>query len=181
MRRDATGRLQELADAALTYPEVGATRDDRLPGGYGHVFRDVPVGTGPEVFRRTADGLLRWDVHRAAGLKVTGTADLAVPGAVVLLQAGLRIPCRVVYTINEPNRQGFAYGTLPGHPEQGEEAFVVTITDGTDVHFRIRAFSRPATLPARLGGRLTRLIQQYATDRYVEAARDIAQHDATRR
>jgi uncharacterized protein (UPF0548 family) len=105
---------------------------------------------------------------------------------VVLLRAGpavagLRIPCRVVYTISEADRRGFAYGTLPGHPEQGEEAFLVTITGGTEVHFRIRAFSRPATLPARLGGRLTRLVQQYATDRYVKAACRIAQHDATRR
>jgi uncharacterized protein (UPF0548 family) len=84
----------------------------------------------------------------------------------------------VVYTITEADRRGFAYGTLPGHPERGEEAFLVTITDGTDVHFRIRAFSRPATLPARLGGPLTRLAQQYATDRYVKAARRIAQHHA---
>ena len=182
VRRDATGRLRELTDAALTYPEVGATRDDRLPGGYGHVFRDVLVGAGPEVFRRTADRLLGWDVHRGAGLKVTGTHDRALLGAVVLLQAGpvvagLQFPCRVVYTISEPGRQGFAYGTLPGHPEQGEEAFLVTITDGTDVHFRIRAFSRPATLPARLGGRLTRLVQRYATGRYVTAASHVAQHD----
>jgi uncharacterized protein (UPF0548 family) len=138
------------------------------------------------VFRRTADRLLGWDVHRATGLAVTVTEDRAVPGAVVLLRAGpavagLRIPCRVVYTISEADRQGFAYGTLPGHPEKGEEAFVVTITDGTDVHFRIRAFSRPATLPARLGGPLTRLAQQYATDRYVKAACRIARHHATGR
>jgi len=58
VRREAAERLRDLADAALTYPEVGATRDDHLPRGYGHVFRDVLVGTGPVVFRRTADRLL---------------------------------------------------------------------------------------------------------------------------
>jgi uncharacterized protein (UPF0548 family) len=186
VRRGARRRLRELADAALTYPQVGATRDDRLPGGYGHVFRDVLVGTGPAVFRRTADRLLGWDVHRGAGLKVTATHDRAVPEAIVLLQAGpvvagLQFPCRVVYTVTEPDRQGFAYGTLPGHPEQGEEAFLVTIIDGADVHFHIRAFSRAATLPARLGGPLTRLVQRNATDRYVKAAARIAHHDATGR
>lgn len=177
-------RLADLAGASLTYPQVGATHDERLPGGYGHVVRDVLVGAGSAVFRRTADGLLGWQVHRAAGLAVTSTADRAAPGTVALLRAGpaiagLWIPCRVVYTVDDTDRRGFAYGTLPGHPEQGEEAFLVTITDGTDVHFRIRAFSRPATLPARLGGRLTRLVQQYATDRYVTAARRIAQQDST--
>lgn len=37
----------------------------------------------------------------------------------------LRAPCRVVYTVTESRRRGFAYGTLPGHPECGEEAFVI--------------------------------------------------------
>jgi uncharacterized protein (UPF0548 family) len=177
------GRLRELGGAALTYPEVGATRDDPLPGGYGHVFRDVVVGAGPAAFRRVADRLLGWDVHRGAGLTVTGTGDRALPGTVVLLRAapafaGLQVPCRVVYTIAEATREGFAYGTLPGHPERGEEAFLVTITGGGDVHFRIHAFSRPAMLPARWGGPLTRLLQQYVTDRYVAAARRTARHDA---
>jgi len=182
--RDATGRLRELADADPTYPEIGATRDVRLPGGYGHVFRDVRIGTGRVVFRQTVDRLLCWDVHRAAGLAVAGSGRRAEQGEVVLLRAGpavagLRIPCRVVYTVNEADRQGFAYGTLPGHPEQGEEAFLITITGDADVHFQIRAFSRPATLPARLGGPLTRQLQQYATDRYVKAAHRVAHH-ATR-
>ena len=43
-----------------------------------------------------------------------------------------------------------------------------------DVRFQIRAFSRPATLPARAGGPLSRLVQQYVTDRYVEALRRLS-------
>jgi uncharacterized protein (UPF0548 family) len=38
----------------------------------------------------------------------------------------LRAPCRIVYVIDEPDRRGFAYGTLPGHPERGEEAFIIS-------------------------------------------------------
>lgn len=182
MRRDVTRRLSDLAGAELTYPEAGATSDGALPSGYGHVFRDVPIGTGRAVFERAADGLLHWDVHRTAGFTVTSTADGAVPTAVVVLQAGpafaaLSIPCRVVYTVEQADCRGFAYGTLPGHPEQGEEAFLVSIADD-DVRFRIRAFSRPVWLVARWGGRLTRLVQEYATDRYVKAARRIANQDA---
>ena len=54
-------------------------------------------------------------------------------------------PVRVVYVIDEPNRKGFAYGTLEGHPEIGEEAFVVERTDDGSVWLRITAFSRPST------------------------------------
>jgi uncharacterized protein (UPF0548 family) len=45
-----------------------------------------------------------------------------VPGTDVLAHLGpIRVPCRVVYVLDEPERRGFAYGTLPGHPESGEE------------------------------------------------------------
>lgn len=180
MWRNPTSRFAGLAAADLTYREVGATRNDSLPIGYDHVLRDVVVGSGRAVFERAADGLLSWQMHRKAGFAVTSSAGRAVPGAIVVLEAGWRplhltIPCRVVYTADEADRRGFAYGTLPGHPEQGEEAFLVVLTDAGDVRIRIRAFSRPASLLARAGGPLTRLAQQYATDRYVNAIRRLAQ------
>jgi uncharacterized protein (UPF0548 family) len=88
---------------------------------------------------------------------------------------GVVVPCRVVYVINEPSRSGFAYGTLPGHPEKGEEAFVVELSTDGQVHLVIRAFSRPATLLARAGGPLTRAIQELITERYVRALRALSQ------
>ncbi|HEY0259409.1 MAG TPA: DUF1990 domain-containing protein [Lacisediminihabitans sp.] len=56
----------------------------------------------------------------------------------------LAAPVRVVYTIDEPRRRGFAYGTIAGHPESGEESFVVYRTDDGSVWLEIRAFSRPS-------------------------------------
>ena len=158
----------------LTYPEVGATRAAVLPPGYHHAFRDVPLGSGPAVFRRVADGLSGWDVHRGAGLGVRALAP-AAPGVEVTLRfVTVRIPCRVVYTVEEEDCRGFAYGTLPGHPEQGEEVFLVTMSADGEVRFQIRAFSRAASMLARCGGPLTRQVQRYVTDRYVRAAREIA-------
>jgi uncharacterized protein (UPF0548 family) len=124
-------------------------------------------------------GLLSWQMHRAAGLSPASNVEIATSGAIVVLRAGfgplrLTIPCRVIYTEVGSDRRGFAYGTLPGHPEQGEEAFLVDLTDTGDVHFRIRAFSRPASLLARVGGPLTRVVQAYATNRYVTATRRLA-------
>ena len=82
----------------------------------------------------------------------------------------LGIPCRVVYVINEPDRVGFAYGTLPGHPECGEELFLLERDDAGRVTFTVSAFSKPATLLARAGGRLTRWAQDQMTNRYLRAA-----------
>jgi len=95
----------------------------------------------------------------------------------VLLRVGPIVavaPCRIVYLVDEPDRFGFAYGTLPGHPESGEEAFVVDHLPGGDVQFTVTAFSRPTGLLPRLGGPVTRLVQSRATRAYLRAMERIA-------
>jgi uncharacterized protein (UPF0548 family) len=179
VRRDVPEVPAKLATAPLTYPEVGATRGEPLPGGYGHVRRDVSLGSGPEVFGRAVAALFTWRMHQDAGLTVIGSGAAPAPGVVVALRAGwgrvrLTIPCRVVYTVDEADRRGFAYGTLPGHPERGEEAFMIVRTGSGEVRMQIRAFSRPATLLARVGGPFGRMVQQHVTDRYVAAVRRLA-------
>ena len=71
-------------------------------------------------------------------------------------------------TSGAPGRFGFAYGTLPGHPEQGEEAFHVHRDASGVVTVEIVAFSRPASLLARLGSPVARAIQQRTTRSYVD-------------
>jgi uncharacterized protein (UPF0548 family) len=101
-------------------------------------------------------------------------AQLVRPGdtAVLLLgwgPASLRIPVRVVYLIDEPTRRGFAYGTLPGHPESGEEAFVVELREDESVWLTIRAFSRPAHAALWVVYPVLRLFQAIFTSRYEHA------------
>lgn len=175
---DDTHRLEALASAELTYRELGATREE-LPAGYEHLHRDASVGTGPAAFARATDGLFGWRMHRGAGLAVTASEPAAAPGVVVVLRAGwgplsVVAPCRVVYCVDRPDRRGFAYGTLPGHPERGEEAFVVRLLPDGDVRFLIRAFSRHASPAARAGGPLTRRAQALITDRYISALQHLA-------
>lgn len=81
----------------------------------------------------------------------------------------LRVPCRVVYVVDEPDRKGFAYGTLPGHPVSGEEAFVLERGHDGRITFTVSAFSRPATMFAKLGGPVGRTIQHMMTERYLRA------------
>lgn len=53
----------------LTYPEVGASRGEPLPAGYQHIQRQVNVGVGRDVYKRVADGMMRWQIHDLAGLR----------------------------------------------------------------------------------------------------------------
>lgn len=109
----------------------------------------------------------------------------AEPGGVVVLGLGLgasRIsaPCRVVYVIDEPDRRGFAYGTLPGHPERGEEAFIISRHRDATVTFTITAFSRPASPLGKAAGPAGRAVQRRITSPTCgEYPPEPAQHPST--
>jgi uncharacterized protein (UPF0548 family) len=175
LERDVEARLRA---AELTYDQVGAT-SGALPAGYHHLVRRVVIGTGDARFDAASDALLGWQMHLRSGLQVSASSELVVPGAVAMLglRAGplrLGAPCRVVYVLDEPRRKGFAYGTLPGHPESGEEAFVIDLADDDTVSFSVIAYSRPASALARLAGPIGRLAQGRMTDRYVRSLAAVA-------
>jgi len=97
---------------------------------------------------------------------------LVRPGDSALLKWVLwpaKIPARVVYVIDEPDRKGFAYGTLPGHPERGEESFVVERRPDESVWLTIRSFSRPANRWFWAAYPVLRMMQAIFTERYKRA------------
>lgn len=161
-------KLDDLARLPLTYPEVGATAGD-LPAGYRHTRASAQIGTGRDRFERAGADVLRWGMQRGAGLRVRATAETAAVGTELVVRLGpVPAPCRVVYVLDETDRRGFAYGTLAGHAESGEELFSVRYDPATDiVHAEVVAFSRPATWWSRLGGPVTRLLQRVVTRRYL--------------
>ena len=177
--RPSPARLAELLarqrDEGLTYPEVGATREDELPGGYHHLRHSAHLGRGQGVFERGAEALRRWQTHSGAGLHVV-PADAPLEAGrdvlVCLRVVGVHLvaACRIVYVVDEPDRFGFAYGTLPAHPEQGEEAFVVEKT-GDTARFRISAFSRHRQRLLSPVDPITRRVQSRVTRQYVEGVR----------
>ncbi len=78
-------------------------------------------------------------------------------------------PVRVVYIIDEKSRVGYAYGTLPGHPENGESLFVVEHRADDSVWLVIRTFSQPSTLRWKLARPFTHFQQRAYTRRYLRA------------
>ena len=168
-----------LLDAPLTYDAVGTARSGEVPDGFRGARRSAVVGSGRADFERASAAVLDWRAQRGAGLRVRATGPSSRPGTVVVLTAGLPrfgydIPCRVVWGRTDGDERGFAYGTLPGHPESGEECFLVRLTPGGDVVYEIRVFFRLASPMARLAGPLSLVLQRLTTDRYVAAIRRAA-------
>ena len=163
-------KLRDLSALALTYPEVGATAGP-LPSGYHHVNKSAVIGRGRARFEEAARRGMRWGMLRGAGIGVEATTDVAAVGSEVVVHLGpVAAPCRVVYLVDEADRRGFAYGTLPGHAESGEELFLVRYDPVSDeVIAEVRAFSRHATWWSRLASPVTSLIQRIVTERYLRA------------
>jgi uncharacterized protein (UPF0548 family) len=78
-------------------------------------------------------------------------------------------PVRVVTVIDEPDRKGFAYGTLAGHPVSGEESWIVERTSDGSVWLNIRQFSRPSSWKWGLAAPLLAREQRKMTEAYLRA------------
>ena len=160
--------LTEQSRLNLTYPAVGATAAAPPPG-YVVDHTRVSLGEGEGVFRAASAALGRWEQFRLGWVEAwpPGHADRGGEVVAVVARAlGLwwLNACRVVYVVDESGpacRFGFAYGTLPGHAESGEERFLVE-WDRADggVWYDILAFSRPRHPLARLGYPLARRMQR---------------------
>ncbi|SOD62180.1 Uncharacterized protein, UPF0548 family [Streptomyces zhaozhouensis] len=165
---------EEPFRAPFSYREVGITRDaegGRVPAGWHRLRSRTPLGSGPEVWAAAGEALFDWRMHRAAWVPVARDTPRAAPGveATVVLgprRLGLRAPCRVVWCVTERDRVGFAYGTLAGHPESGEEAFVLERDADGSVTFTVTAISRPAAWYMRAAGPLGRLARRAVARRY---------------
>lgn len=163
-RRLLATRLRQTSQP-LSYPYRGCTRSDQPPPGYVCDEYRVAVGVGPDAFAAAVAALRRWAQFPPDWTVVDPPNATIREGTVVSVTARAygvwwANACRVVEVIDEPTRFGFAYGTLMGHVEQGEERFLVEHdTDGV-VWYGILAHSRPRYWLTKLVYPLTRLTQK---------------------
>lgn len=133
------------------------------------------VGSGDAVWQRVAHEVLLWNVKTASGFVVDSPGPVA-PGDRVVVTArlfGLTVvePVEVLDVVQEPERSGFSYRTMPGHPVDGEEAFFVH-RRGDEVHLTIRSLTRAASRqPWRLLYPLLLIAQRCVQWRYLRALR----------
>jgi uncharacterized protein (UPF0548 family) len=168
-------RLTEALQAAQpTYSDLGATLTESRPEAFIHNRYEADLGHGHETFQLGVDGLKAWEAHHVPGVRVFPEGQIIQAGGTVVVTLGtpflaLVAPCRIVNVVDNETRWGFAYGTLPGHPEQGEEAFVVSVSLDEVVRFEIAAFSRPADWLVRLSGPIGGSVQKGATNAYLRS------------
>jgi uncharacterized protein (UPF0548 family) len=167
--------LDDESEQELTYRDTGA-RFGKFPPGFRHDRWTEHLGAGPEVLARACDGLRRWEAHRAAGVLLTPATPELRAGTTLLVQTRVGPVhvvggCRILHVVDEPGRFGFVYGTLPSHPEVGEEAF--TVVDGDDgVRFEVMAVSRWREPLVRMAAPLARAVQVRTTRRYLRGLAD---------
>lgn len=179
-----------LSERVLTSDLGGATLPDAEKESGSARFRgyehSVCLGTGPSRWALASTEVLRWGIKTRSGFTVeasdesSGAGDAgvqAVAGHRYWLTAHLgplRIhePVQVVAVVDEPDRKGFAYATLSGHPVSGEEAFVVERRPDGTVWLTIRSRTRPAAGPWRFAYPFALLAQRPYRRRYFRALSD---------
>jgi uncharacterized protein (UPF0548 family) len=163
--------LDAQRNAPFSYDEVGATREDgKAPAGYAIDQNRARLGIGRDTFERAVAALYAWkmfDVGWARLVPAGAPVEVGTTVAVLATHYGFHSlnPCRISYTIEEDEgglvRRSFAYGTLPGHGERGEERFTVQWRlEDDSVFYELYAFSQPNTFLAKLGYPLARRLQR---------------------
>jgi len=147
--------LQKVKDLPFSYAQVGASRTV-LPQEYFSFRYRRPMGKGRENFVRVKMALQNWQMLNLGWFKLYFSNTPIEKGQVIctlIKVAGVWFlnPCRIVYVVDgvggkdKKQQFGFAYGTLPGHVEQGEELFLVEWSPEEDtVWYEVRAFSKHA-------------------------------------
>lgn len=176
------GERAALSLRQLTYDAVGATLagdGTPTPTGYRAYVKTVKIGDGIARWEFASTAVLRWGVKTRSGFAVVADPPSAGEPQVTVDQrywlvarlGPFRIsePIEVVGVIDEPERKGFAYGTLSGHPVSGEEAFIVDRHADDSVWLTIRSITRPTTGVWRVAGPGVALAQRYYRRRYTRA------------
>jgi len=125
----------------------------------------IQLGAGVEAWTRARNAVRSWRMFDLGWVELHDPSTPIEVGATVAVLVGSMglwslNAARIVYVIDEPERFGFAYGTLPDHAESGEELFLVTRDGAGAVSYEITADSRPNQLAAKLAYPWVRTLQK---------------------
>jgi len=167
-------RIQRFIDssrkAAFNYGEVGQSLGP-TPAGYAANHGRVRLGYGGAIFNKAVDALRNWKMIDL------GWVSLCWPGAKIEVGTTVAVlarhfgfwslhPARIVFLVDDDDapmrRSGFAYGTLQGHGERGEETFIIERLHADDsVWYDLRSFSRPGQALTALGYPIALMLQRH--------------------
>jgi uncharacterized protein (UPF0548 family) len=172
-----------LDSRRLSYDAVGASQPQTpgwptTPSGFRRLEATRRVRCADGAWTEVTELLLSWAVKTRSGFAVDGSRDAAriahvgerhwvsaALGPVVVSE-----PVEVVAMVETPDRVGFAYGTLLGHPVSGEEAFIVHRDEAGRVWLTLRSLTRAAPSgPWRLAFPALLVAQRVYRRRYARA------------
>lgn len=152
--------LAEQKNLPFSYPETGATKGE-IPSGYPINHHRIKLGDGAKTFARAKSAVDRWTMYDLDWTKVYPSQKPPLTGESVCVVVNHGFcwslnPCRIVYVLEEKTgeseRYGFAFGTLPGHSETGEERFTVEFNlKDNSVFYELISFARPQHILAHIG------------------------------
>jgi uncharacterized protein (UPF0548 family) len=148
-----------------SYEQVEATKAS-TPTGYNVDHNRILLGNGADAFRVAKSAIDCWKMFDMPWIELFPACPAIKVGEIVAVVVkhltfwSVNVS-RIVYTIQEEARYGFAYGTLPCHSERGEERFVVEYHKATDeVWYDLYALSRPHHPLAQIGYPISRYLQK---------------------
>ncbi|MBU6340078.1 MAG: DUF1990 family protein [Bacteroidetes bacterium] len=158
-------RIDRLKNLNWNYPNIGGTCKGESPRGFDRDHVYIFLGEGPAIWEAAKTAIRQWIMFPKGWTSIFPKNALQAPGQDLFMTARILgiwwvNPCRIVYTIDESDVFGFAYGTLPGHVERGEELFSVERMPDGSVFYHIRAFSRPSRWYVRASYPLARIFQR---------------------
>ena len=165
--------LVRFRQARPTYDHVGSTFGTEPADAPRRHESSVKVGVGEAAFLSARESLRSWRPQRSLGATVMPPDVHPDLDETVVLGFGvgplrMLVPNRIVAVVDEPDRYGYAYGSLPGHPECGEEQFLVELLPGGDVVLTIRVDAGPAH-QLRLFRPILTAVSRVAAGRYQAA------------
>lgn len=154
----------DIHSLGFNYTERHKTLRAEKVKGYDNDALSGVIGYGEAAFAEAKTMLIQWQMFPAKWTKIFSESDDVQVGTNVILYAKFlgvwwKNTSRVVYIIDEPNRFGFAYGTLTKHLEKGEELFLLEINDKNELIYTIKAFSTPYHWIAKLCYPIMRYLQ----------------------
>ncbi len=194
---DVTSYLISRKTSELTYELPGITASLNVSNQFDVDRQQILLGFGEQVFNLAKQAIGDWAMFPTPLTELYWPDRAIYVGAevAVLFRAGplwSLNPCRIAYVVDESSeagsieRFGFAYGTLGGHLECGEERFTVSWNRKDDsVSYELIAVSRPNHLLTRIGYVYARIVQARfrresaaAIKQYVDTQMSASAHQA---
>jgi len=149
----------------FTYKDVGASRTDVKVKGFDNDHNSMVIGKGEDTWQAAKEVLNNWNHFPSKWTKIEPAEKGIFIGnnvSVLFRIFGIWFinSARIVYIIEEENKYGFAYGTLTGHIEKGEEIFYIERDETGTISYHIKAFSKPNNLLVWLGYPMARFFQR---------------------